>query len=208
MTQTPLPRAGWYPDPSGDPERERWWDGKRWTVHERLAAAPGFAPPAAPRPSAGVAARGGAGKPADALAPAAWGARVGATVIDNLIVAAIAVLGGLAVAALGAAESDAVGTGTIVYVVLALLYPPTVMAANRGRTWGKQAAGIRVVREDAGEIGFGLAFARETLIKGLFAFFTLPYVIDGLFPLWDRRRRALHDMMLGTRVVLDAGGRR
>jgi len=26
----PEKRMGWYPDPD-DPERERWWDGKRWT---------------------------------------------------------------------------------------------------------------------------------------------------------------------------------
>lgn len=25
------PQAGWYPDPSGDPTRLRWWDGTQWT---------------------------------------------------------------------------------------------------------------------------------------------------------------------------------
>lgn len=24
-------QPGWYPDPSGDPERLRWWDGAQWT---------------------------------------------------------------------------------------------------------------------------------------------------------------------------------
>lgn len=28
MTNVP---AGWYPDPSGDPDRLRWWDGSGWT---------------------------------------------------------------------------------------------------------------------------------------------------------------------------------
>ena len=25
------PIAGWYPDPSGDPSKLRWWDGTQWT---------------------------------------------------------------------------------------------------------------------------------------------------------------------------------
>lgn len=25
------PVAGWYPDPSGDPTKLRWWDGNQWT---------------------------------------------------------------------------------------------------------------------------------------------------------------------------------
>lgn len=32
-------RAGWYPDPSGDPTRLRFWDGAQWT--DAYAAAPG-----------------------------------------------------------------------------------------------------------------------------------------------------------------------
>lgn len=24
-------QAGWYPDPSGDPNQLRWWDGNQWT---------------------------------------------------------------------------------------------------------------------------------------------------------------------------------
>jgi uncharacterized RDD family membrane protein YckC len=203
VSQTPSPPAGWYPDPSGDAHRERWWDGGSWTSRERLAAAPAFAPPVAPAPQAATTVNGGAGSGADALPKATWLSRLSATVIDNLIIAAAAITGGVAVSALGASADDAVGTGTIVYVALAFLYPPTAMALNRGRTWGKQAVGIRVVREDARELGFGMAFARETLVKGIFALLTIPYLLDGLFPLWDRRRRALHDMMLGTRVVLD-----
>jgi uncharacterized RDD family membrane protein YckC len=204
VSQTTSPPAGWYPDPAGDAHRERWWDGGSWTARERLAAAPAFAPPVAPAtPPTRVDGGAHAGSAADALPKATWLARLAAIVLDNLIVAGGAIAGGLAVRALGASANEAVRTGTIVYAALALLYPPTALALNRGRTWGKQAVGIRVVREDAGELGFGIAFARETLVKGIFAAFTIPYLVDGLFPLWDGRRRALHDMMLGTRVVLD-----
>ena len=27
--------GGWYPDPDGEPGRERWWDGSRWTERTR-----------------------------------------------------------------------------------------------------------------------------------------------------------------------------
>ncbi|MDO7882351.1 DUF2510 domain-containing protein [Antiquaquibacter soli] len=41
---TPLPPAGWYPDPAGTP-RARWWDGTAWTDTYQQPL-----PPAAPRP--------------------------------------------------------------------------------------------------------------------------------------------------------------
>ena len=34
MTSTPP--GGWYPDPSGPPGLQRWWDGVRWTEHTHL----------------------------------------------------------------------------------------------------------------------------------------------------------------------------
>jgi uncharacterized RDD family membrane protein YckC len=205
VSQTPSPPAGWYPDPSGDTHRERWWDGGSWTSRERLAAAPGFAPPVAPVPQPSTTATGGpgTGSAADTLPKAAWLSRLLATVIDALLVAVAALTVDLVLTKLGAGR---VSSPSIAYLTLASLYPPTALALNHGRTWGKQAVGIRVVREDAGEVGFGMAFARESLVKGIFALITFVYVIDGLFPLWDARRRALHDMMLGTRVVLDDTG--
>ena len=100
-------------------------------------------------------------------------------------------------------QSDAYGTGWVLAVAGALLYPPTFLARNRGRTLGKQAVGVRVVRRDATPPGFGLAFVRETVIKGLLGILWLPLVLDCLMPLADRRNRAVHDIMLGTRVVAD-----
>lgn len=29
--------AGWYPDPQGDPQQLRWWDGSQWTQHTNPA---------------------------------------------------------------------------------------------------------------------------------------------------------------------------
>lgn len=35
MRRADAPRAGWYPDPTGD-HRLRWWDGTDWTDHRRI----------------------------------------------------------------------------------------------------------------------------------------------------------------------------
>ena len=45
---SPLPPAGWYPDPER-PSTQRYWDGQHWTPH-RAPAAPDGPPPARPRP--------------------------------------------------------------------------------------------------------------------------------------------------------------
>lgn len=92
------------------------------------------------------------------------------------------------------------------YFAIALIYAPLFMAMMRGATPGKRICGIRVVREDGRELGFGWAFVREPIIKGVLingiagAFF-LPTVVNYLWPLWDRECRAGHDFLAKTRVV-------
>ena len=67
-----------------------------------------------------------------------------------------------------------------------------------GATPGKFVAGMRIVRPDGGPIGYGVASLRAILrvvSEGLF------YV--GFVPVFFRAdRRAVHDLLAGTRVVL------
>ena len=77
---------------------------------------------------------------------------------------------------------------------------------GRGLTPGKLLVGIRAVREDGSDLGWGLGFMREVVVKRvlgsvLWLFAGLYPVADGLWPLWDPRRQALHDKMVGTLVV-------
>lgn len=44
-------RAGWYPDPSGDPSKLRYWDGSQWT--DDYADSPSSAPAPARAPNPG-----------------------------------------------------------------------------------------------------------------------------------------------------------
>jgi hypothetical protein len=46
--------AGWYPDPSGDASRQRYWDGTTWTErYQSVATAAGTTPPGGYAPSTG-----------------------------------------------------------------------------------------------------------------------------------------------------------
>jgi uncharacterized RDD family membrane protein YckC len=94
--------------------------------------------------------------------------------------------------------------------VAVLFYAPLLMGrqgAHNGQTWGKQIVGIRVVRDSGQQVDIGFAFLREFVVKGLLFgfvgsfFFSIPTLIDYLWPLWDDQNRCLHDMVVSTHVV-------
>jgi uncharacterized RDD family membrane protein YckC len=153
---------------------------------------------------------------------ASWGSRAGAALVDLVIMGIPVVLltfgifGGIAAAF---DRSDGLGIfsvllGLFTYLLLllavAILYAPLLMrreGAHNGQTWGKQLLGIRVIGGGGAPIGFGMAALREVGIKGLGLGFLsmiipfIPYLLDVLWPLWDDENRALHDMVVNTRVV-------
>ena len=180
-----------------------------------VEGAPGYGGPVPPggwqqpiaRPTAGW-----AGQPL-----ASWGSRVGAALIDWLVLLIpTAILGWLI---LGAAISDDSSTWAVVgafvlYVlglaVLWLLYAPLLMmrqGRHNGQTLGKQAVGIRVVRDSGETMGFGWAALREVVVKNLTVGIAssiipvIPWLLDVCWPLWDDENRALHDMVVSTHVV-------
>lgn len=135
-----------------------------------------------------------------------WWRRVGAWLLDGFVVSAIGV-------ALVFTVVDEVGSPTVEWwdatwaaAVSALVYYPLLMRATDGRTLGKLATRIRVVRTDHEPMSLGRAAWREVVIKTI-VITGIPYagvlldLVDGLWPLWDRENRAIHDMLAGTRVV-------
>ena len=161
--------------------------------------------------------------PPPMAAYAGWWSRVGAALFDLLVISvpavilAIAVFGGVG-AAFSAGDEFGVVTlilGLIAYVALlfgaVLLYAPLLMrrpGAQNGQTWGKQLVGVRVVRTNGVPMDFTHSAIREALVKGLGLGIAssiipfVPYLLDALWPLWDDERRAIHDMIVGTRVVV------
>jgi uncharacterized RDD family membrane protein YckC len=65
-----------------------------------------------------------------------------------------------------------------------------------------------VVRAGGGPMTFGFAMLREVAVKALLfgivssMTFGLATLLDVLWPLWDEENRALHDLIVDTRVVL------
>jgi uncharacterized RDD family membrane protein YckC len=132
---------------------------------------------------------------------ASWWSRVGATILDGLIILVPVLIG----AAASAAGIDVLaGVFGLVYFAALFFYAPVMLAVRDGRTWGKQAADIRVVTMDGSPPGFGRAFGRE-LLKLIFSVTGLLWLIDVLWPLWQTENRALHDLAAGTRVITDRG---
>jgi uncharacterized RDD family membrane protein YckC len=152
---------------------------------------------------------------------AGWWSRVGAQLIDGLIIGVGALILFLpigAAAGVGFADDSDASIGaaiaglllwTLCVAIIALLYAPVLMARTNGKTVGRMVLGIRVVRTSGEHITFGFALMREVLIKtvifGIAGSFTagLAPLLDVLWPLWDEENRALHDFIVNTRVVKD-----
>jgi len=181
--------------------------------------------------------------PNDAGVLAGHGRRIGAVLLDA--VAYVVVIGagattGFVVGLGGAATTDGADSGsdgweelgwillgTFVGAIVGVLCAIALAVAlaqrhgpRNGQTIGKQIAGIRAVRVDHREVGFGFALLRELVAKWLPIWIVASLVssvmgfADGgvvgfavAVAIWyvpacfDGERRALHDRMCSTRVV-------
>jgi uncharacterized RDD family membrane protein YckC len=150
---------------------------------------------------------------------AGWWSRVGAALIDGIIISVVAVAL-LAIFGVGIASTDSdTGTGALIvatlvsglaFAVAALLYAPLMMAKTNGKTLGRMAVGNRVVRANGQPMTFGWAMLREVAVKWLLfnavggsITFGLAGLVDVLWPLWDDENRALHDFIVDTRTIKD-----
>jgi uncharacterized RDD family membrane protein YckC len=152
---------------------------------------------------------------------AGWWTRVGAALIDWLIVGVGGLLLLIAITApfsIGFFAGDDAGIVSIIVglifaivcvSIVALLYAPALMARTNGKTLGRMATGIRVVRAGGEPMTFGFAMLREVAVKALLFGIAgsltggLANLADVLWPLWDEENRALHDFIVDTRSIVD-----
>jgi uncharacterized RDD family membrane protein YckC len=91
--------------------------------------------------------------------------------------------------------------GVVLLVLVLIVYPVTFETLLRGRTPGKAAMGLRVVRDDGGPIGFRHALARGLLGAAVerpgVTLFTAAVVVSSL----NERHKRLGDLLAGTMVV-------
>lgn len=145
---------------------------------------------------------------------AGWGPRVGATLLDGLILIPfeiIAIIAIVATTSSGTYDPDTGlttggGISAIGAVIIALVYIGAFAfglyqlyrQGTTGQTIGKKVVGIRVIREADGRYtGFGMAFARS-----------LAHILDAmacyigfLWPLWDEKKQTFADKICSTVVV-------
>ena len=100
----------------------------------------------------------------------------------------------------GGAASASLGTlGTLLYAILAFAYF-TLLEGQRGQTLGKMLLGIKVVREDNGEVpGLGAAAIR-TVLRIIDAL-PFAYLVGFISILISSKNQRLGDMAANTLVV-------
>ncbi|MBE1486426.1 RDD family protein [Plantactinospora soyae] len=133
-----------------------------------------------------------------------WGSRVGAALIDGLVVLPFSILA-FVFSGMGTdAETGQVsGPGPLYYVFLLLgllvsAYNRWYLTGKTGQSWGKKALGISLIDEAGGQpIGMGKAFVRELahFVDGIICY------IGYLFPLWDAKKQTIADKIMKTVVV-------
>ena len=96
-------------------------------------------------------------------------------------------------------------TGFMVSVAVGVTYFALLNGSRKGQTLGKMVWAVRV-RDAAsgGPLGYPKAALRYLAPTLLFLIPILGFalwLVDGFWPLWDRRRQAVHDKLAGSMVV-------
>jgi uncharacterized RDD family membrane protein YckC len=138
---------------------------------------------------------------------ASWGRRLAALLLDGAILGGI-VLVTLVVAGIPLEDvNTTILEGSSLALILLFVLPKaiydTALIGSRNQTFGKMALGIKVVDENdrVTPIGYARAFRRWLSTAFLWALFTVPGVLDHLWPLRDRRRQTFHDKFAHSVVV-------
>jgi uncharacterized RDD family membrane protein YckC len=134
--------------------------------------------------------------------------RLTAAALDVVVmITAYAVIGGIMLYS-GLSDADAAllaGIGVSLLVLVFLGYPVVMETLTRGRSLGKMALGLRVVRDDGGPIAFrqafvrgliGLVLERPGLLVGL-----LGPTLGMFVAMFSARGKRIGDMAAGTVVL-------
>ena len=146
---------------------------------------------------------------------AGWGTRLGGWLIDAVIFIVVQLIVGAVLRNSNAMTlhfTTTMHNGTIhhnrvdflvylITLVLDVIYC-TILIGGRGQSVGMMAVGIRAVPGGTqdGSVGPGKAFWRA-LLEQVLRFTVIFWILDMLWPLWDRKNQTLHDKAVGTVVL-------
>ncbi len=125
-----------------------------------------------------------------------------ALLLDALILAVTGLALLLVFAQVASAIDEALATALIIggTVFLLVVIPTTIETLTRGKSVGKAAAGLRVVRDDGGPIRFRHALVRA--LAGVFADFVLTLGVGAMVcSLLNSRDKRIGDVLAGTVVI-------
>jgi uncharacterized RDD family membrane protein YckC len=145
---------------------------------------------------------------------AGYGARLGGWLIDWLIF--FVIFGVIIVAVHGVKTTHTIsasGVSTphlhinriweLIPAIVVIIYGTLMCGSPKGQTIGMRVTGVRVVNASDGTspIGYGKALGRAVIEYVFSIVFILPWVLDMLFPLWDRMNQTLHDKVVASVVI-------
>jgi uncharacterized RDD family membrane protein YckC len=121
---------------------------------------------------------------------ASWGSRLGAYLIDTLVILAVNLV-------LRAIFGENLAIALLSIVGAMLYFALLEREEGGGQTLGKKAVGIRVAYDGAGTVSTGRAIGRY------FARYVsaLPCLLGYFWPIWDAKSQAFHDKLATTIVV-------
>ncbi|WP_446211786.1 RDD family protein [Micromonospora sp. IBSANI012] len=132
-----------------------------------------------------------------------WPTRAGAYLIDGLIASPFFLLARIFEPTVDPTTGATSGNQALFVLfflpgVLLVGYNRWYLGGKTGRSWGKKALGVSLLRESTGQpIGMGKAFLRDLAHVAD----TLTCYIGWLFPLWDTKRQTFADKIVKTVVV-------
>ena len=137
---------------------------------------------------------------------ASWGRRLAALLLDAAILGLVVAATVLAAGVPADDLRERIQGGETMLLVLLFLAPEaiyqTAMIGSRNQTLGKMAVGIQVLdAETRSPIGYPRAFTRWVSTAAMRALFTIPTIIDHLWPLRDPKNQTLHDKLARSVVV-------
>lgn len=174
----------------------------KWTARQEARISPEPAIPSAP-PQGGFSGHAGYAPVATpaTLPKAGFWIRVGASLIDGLILGAVQFAIGLVLGFAGeAAGGESLALFAITWlcsVAISITYYVFFTGYN-GQTPGKMALRLQVIRSDGTPMSYGRAFLREIPCKFISG---ILLGIGYLMVAFDQQKQGLHDRMAGTYVI-------
>lgn len=123
-----------------------------------------------------------------------WWPRVGAMLLDSLVLAVPTIVVDAVISALAGSGAGAGAAEFVFALVVGGAYFGLLNGLGSGQTLGNKAAGIAVRDVATNEvIGAGRGLLRWFVRFALYLFLFLPGLLNDLWPLWDGQRQTLAD---------------